>query len=140
MTTPVVILRRRQYAKALLTVTVAGTSVSLSGIQLDPYNRLVVTQGYPWLMYGFGVVDVRYEAAYTDTCPGDLREAASQAARFRLLQTDGASGIPNRATSMTNEFGNVQLSTAGKDRPTGIPDVDAVINSYAQQARIPGLA
>lgn len=137
---PSLVLRGAAYAQALLSISINGTAVSLTGLTVDPFNRIVLTTGFPWVTYGFGVVDVRYEAAWSDTCPADLHDVALQAARWRLISTDGVSGIPSRATSLTNEFGNVQLSTAGNRRPTGIPDVDAVIMSYADQIRIPGMA
>ena len=133
---------RQQYAKAILSVSVAGvalTAPQLAAVTVDPANRIVRTDGGPW-SYGYGVVDVRYEVAVFDVCPADLRDVALQAARWRLIQTDGQSGIPSRATSITNDFGNVQLSTPGARKPTGIPDVDVVIMSYADQFRVPSLA
>lgn len=133
---------REQYAKAILSLSVAGvalTAPQLAAITVDPVNRIVRLDGGPW-SYGYGVVDVRYEAAFTDTCPSDLHDVSLQAARWHLISTDGASGIPNRATSITNDLGNIQLSTAGNRRPTGIPDVDAVIMAYADQVRVPALA
>jgi hypothetical protein len=135
-------LRNAAYAQKLLSVSVAGAQQSLSNLTLDHNNTIVLTaQGTPWVLYGLGIVDVRYEAAWSDNCPGDLRSVALQAARWRLISTDGQSGIPNRATSITNEFGNVQLATAKVgDRPTGIPDVDAVILSYRDQVLVPGFA
>ncbi len=42
------------------------------------------------------------------------------------------SRVPDRATSITTDMGVVQLSQpdSAKGRPTGIPDFDAVLNSY----------
>lgn len=134
---------RTPYAASLLSLTVGGTAYTapqLAALSIDPANKIVRSpDGGPWT-FGYGTIDVRYEAGLTTTCPADLHDAALQAARWRLISTDGASGIPNRATSLTNQFGNVQLSTAGNRRPTGIPDVDAVIMSYADNFRTPGIA
>lgn len=141
-TSTTVVLRDRPFIQTLLSISIGGvalTAPQLALVTVDEGNRLVTTDGLAW-PGGFGLVDVRYEAGFTDTCPSDLHDVALQAARWRLMSTDGASGIPSRATSLTNEFGNVQLSTAGNRRPTGIPDVDAVIMSYADQVKVPGIA
>ena len=128
--------------RRIISATVNGTALTspqLAGLTIDPVNRIVMSDGSTW-PYGYRVVDIRYEAGLTDTCPGDLHDVALQAARWRLISTDGESGIPSRATSLTNQFGNVQLSTAGNRRPTGIPDVDAVIMSYADQYKVGAIA
>ena len=138
--TPNLVLRQ-PYGRALLSMSVNGTAVSggdLAALTIDSSGR-IVTAATGVQSYRTGLVDIRYEAAVMDSCPADLREVALQAARWHLIATDGQSGIPSRATSITNEFGNVNLTTASKDRPTGIPDVDAVILNYAKQYRIPGI-
>lgn len=135
------VLRDSAWPRRLLSVTVAGTAQDVSTLAVTPYGEVTYSTGLPWLVYGWQAVDVRYEAAYVDVCPPDLHDAALQAARWRLISTDGQSGIPSRATSLTNEFGNVQLATARTgDRPTGIPDVDAVIVDWARRTKVPGLA
>lgn len=135
------ILRDAAWPRRLLSVSLGGTTQDVSGLAVTPYGELTYASGLPWLVYGWQTVDVRYEAAYLDVCPPDLHDVALQAARWRLISTDGQSGIPSRATSLTNEFGNVQLATArAGDRPTGIPDVDAVIVDWSRRTKVPGLA
>lgn len=77
---------------------------------------------------------VTYNAGYTSTPPGDIKDAALQAARYRVLRTATKAGISDRAIAVTNELTTVQLSTAGAtDRPTGLPEVDSVIVRYRRQ-------
>lgn len=76
---------------------------------------------------GVGNVTVTYTAGYSTTPPADIKEAALRAARFRLLTSHEAASVTDRALSISNEFGNVQLSYAGLNNPFGLPDVDAVI-------------
>lgn len=122
---------------------------SLSGRRPFPLRRVLaatidgaVATVTNWDVYPGGVVDTQ-DAASTftlgrrniildveygyDRPPRDLRVAALTAIRSRLL-TDEAGLVADRATSITNEFGNVLLSQPGTARPTGIPDVDAVLN------------
>ncbi len=77
---------------------------------------------------GVGNIKITYQAGYSVTPPGDIKEAALQATRWRLLTTNSNSDLNARQTSITNEMGGtVNLSVAGPGRPTGYPDVDAVI-------------
>ena len=80
-----------------------------------------------WLA-GCGNVTVTYEAGYSSTPPGDIKEAALAATRWHLLEGRANNVHSPRQTSITNEMGGtVNFATAGADRPTGYPDVDAVI-------------
>ena len=66
-----------------------------------------------------------------------MKDAALQATRYRLLSTRARSGVSDRAMSITNEMGNIRLSTAGKDGAFGIPEADEVVARYARQLRSP---
>lgn len=90
---------------------------------------------------GSGNVRVTYEAGYAATPPADIKEAALQATRWRLLATNSNSDLNARQTSITNELGGtVNFATAGPDRPTGYPDVDAVILGWRDQLDVFGFA
>jgi hypothetical protein len=108
----------------------AGQLAELSVRAGRAYRRTAGTySGFiPWDAGTRNIV-VTYDAGYVDAPPFDVKEAALQGARYRVLSVDGKSGISDRATSITNEFGNVQLSTPNteRNRPTGLPEVDAVI-------------
>lgn len=76
---------------------------------------------------------VNYDAGYSATPPADIKGAALQATRARLLATSDYSVINDRQTSLTTELGTIGFVVAGEDRPTGYPEVDAVINRWAKK-------
>ena len=45
------------------------------------------------------------------------------------------SAIDDRRTSLSTEQGTVSYVIAGEDRPTGYPDVDAVIMRWARKLK-----
>jgi hypothetical protein len=117
------------------------TAVTSNGVEFDAgqlaevkvtgrriYRRTVDTYSGS-IAWDTGVqnIVVTYNSGYSTTPPGDIKDAALQAARYRVLRTAAKAGISDRATALTNELGNVQLSTAAPDRPTGLPDVDVVL-------------
>jgi hypothetical protein len=134
-----------------------GTVCFLPIVGAHPYIRTVreivvgVAQStVGWLTDGAGriwhpdgtthtgrTVTVAYEHGWTSP-PADLVRAAVQASAYRLL--GDASGISARATGVSNEFGNIAYSTATADRPTGLPEVDAVLNGYRDLYFTPGIA
>lgn len=71
---------------------------------------------------GTGNVKAHVEHGYDDV-PDPVHRAAMIYARSLLV----ASPIPDRATSETTDVGTVRFSIAGRDGPTGIPEVDAVL-------------
>lgn len=130
------------YVRTVTAVTVDGTSYTQ-----DQIDALLVEDGFlyaadftTWPATSRGNVLVSYTAGYSTTPPADLKEAAMRGARNWLLTSDAWSGVDARATSLTNDFGNVQISTPGEGRPTGIPDVDATIMAWARRVRVPGVA
>lgn len=92
----------------------------------------------PWLA-GFDNVAITYQAGYSATVPADIKDAALQATRYRLLTRASTASMNDRATSITNEFGNVNLSVATNDTPFGLPEVDSVVTSWRDYLS-PGLA
>jgi hypothetical protein len=67
--------------------------------------------------------------------PGDLRWAAARFASYIAKRTSqlGASGslLPERAASVSTEGGLIVFAVPTQDRPTGLPEVDAVLFRYA---------
>lgn len=82
---------------------------------------------------------ITYNAGYSATPPFDIKDAALQGTRYRALRTIGA-GVSDRATAITNELTTTQLSTAGTDRPTGLPEVDVVIVGWRNKLNLFGFA
>lgn len=136
----------RPYVLAVTAVTANGvalTSGELADLVVDGggllWRRSGWTGNVAWPA-GRANISVTYSAGYTDVCPASLRLQAVRAARWWLLETYGKSGTPDRATSITNEFGNVQLSTPGPDRPVGLPGFDAELAGWVRRTALFGFA
>ena len=102
------------------------TSFSAAQIAAIPQNTIGMaerTDGSIWTC-GKQNLLVEYEHGY-DNPPDDLKQAALDAAQYFIFG-DTATMSP-RALDVVGEWGTVRYSTPGADRPTGIPDVDAVI-------------
>lgn len=77
-----------------------------------------------------GLNNVRIEYLHgEDYMPADLRRAFLVYVRYLVLYAN--SRIPDRATSMQTDFGMFQIGQAdGFNKPTGLPEVDAVLRRY----------
>ena len=80
-------------------------------------------------------IAVTYTAGFS-AVPADVKEAIMQATRARLLATASNSAVDDRRTSMNTELGTINFVIAGKERPTGYPEVDEVLLRY-RRARAP---
>ena len=84
---------------------------------------------------------VTYQAGYSTTPPADIKYAALRATRWLLLEGKASNAVSPRQTSITSEMGGtVNFATAGVDRPTGYPDVDAVIVGWRNKINVFGFA
>ena len=91
--------------------------------------------------YGCGNVSVTYQAGYSATVPPDVKEATLAATRWHLLEGKANNVTSPRQTSITNDMGGtVNFATAGVDRPTGYPEVDAVIIGWRNELDVFGFA
>lgn len=131
------------YVRAINSVTLNGTA--LTGYTYS-YTFGVLQRcatgsftPVPWDC-GVGNVVVNYDSGYSDECPTDLKYAAMQAARDRVLQWSGRVDGPSaRATAATNEYGTISYTVASADAPTGLPEVDATIQRYVRRVNGPGV-
>lgn len=64
-----------------------------------------------------------------DAPPEPVRRAALVLARAVLVR----SAVPDRATSESTDTGTIRYSIAGRDGPTGFPEVDAVIEQFGRR-------
>lgn len=137
------ILLSRPYVLSVTAVTsngVAFTAGQLAEIVINPAGVLIrravgsYGSGDAWDA-GVENIIVTYTAGYSSTPPADIKEAAMDAARDWLLRRYGSQGVSDRAISLQTEMGNTVYATASDkhDRPTGIPDVDAVIMGWANR-------
>lgn len=116
----------------LVAVTVDGVAETTTGWRLYDDGTVVRRSGTFPLPSGDyaagGNVEVTYEAGWPEV-PNEIRWAARTLARYYALEM--VSRIPDRALSVTNEFGNIALAQAGgMGRPTALPDVNAVLNRW----------
>lgn len=130
---------------------ISVTSATESGVAVTDTLSVIggVLQRYatgstipaPWAS-GCRNIKVTYQAGYSAAPPADLKEAALSAARDWLLRRYGQQGVSDRALSLQTEMGNTVFATASEKngRPTGIPDVDAVIMGYANELDVFGFA
>jgi hypothetical protein len=109
--------------RTLLYCKVDGTAQSgLETWDLYRSGKVVRDTG----IFGAGKLNVEVGFEYgLDEPDADLRGAALTAIKAKLL--GDRSGIPERAVTMTTDVGGFTLALAGRDRPTGIPEVDAVL-------------
>jgi hypothetical protein len=117
-------LRRVLWAR-----TDGGPLEDLSGWRTTDYGAILRIDGW-W----HGRVELGVEHGQ-DAPPADLFEVAVDAIRLRVLED--RSGQSPRVTSITNEFqGTTRFAVADEDNPTGIPHVDAVLNSLREHVAV----
>lgn len=130
---------RWQRPRSVIATTIDGTVISdLSTLRLYNWGVIERTAGLTFPVEasgGGGNVIVEYTHGY-DTPPADLKQAFLTYVRYLVLES--TSRIPDRASTLSTDFGTMQLVTAGFQRPTGLPEVDAVLNDRSH--RIPGIA
>lgn len=116
-------------------VAVTDTLMVRNGILLR------LSGGYPayWRL-GYNNVLVTYSSGYTAVPPADVKEMALKGTRAHLLATAADVGINDRRTSMSTDMGVIQFTTAGENRPTGYPEVDAMIMGWKAQVDFLGFA
>jgi hypothetical protein len=109
---------------AVKSLTIGGSSVTIdSDVKVYDYGMLYSAGGFTADRQN---VVVGYEHGYT-RIPGVIRRAAMTMLKDSLLP----SNIASRAHLITDETGTYRLSIPGlPDRPTGIPEVDFVLNDY----------
>ena len=96
--------------------------------------------GTTWAV-GVANIVITYEAGEYDTCPADVKDAVMWATRDRLITQASQNGVDVRKTSMTNDLGGtINYVLPGEKRPTGYPDLDAVIASYVRNTPSLGFA
>lgn len=127
------VLLRWPRPRSLIAVTVNGTTASdLTLFSLYDTGIVERTSGAIWPrgVTSTGNVTVEYTHGY-DRPPEDLRQAFMTYVRYLVLDT--TSRIPDRASSYSTEFGTFQLVTAGFLRPTGLPEIDVVLNEHSHR-------
>lgn len=89
---------------------------------------------------GIRNVSVTYKHGYSAVAPDDIKEQAMKATRMHLMATSATNWQADRQTSLSTDMGVVGYVVAGPDRPTGYPELDAVINGYKRKLDVLGFA
>lgn len=85
-------------------------------------------------------VSITYASGYSATPPADIKEAALQGTRSYMLEHSSDSSVMDRRSTVTSDQGTTSFVLAGPDRPTGYPEVDAVILGWQRRLDVFGFA
>lgn len=108
------------------TTYTAFTAGELADVHVDSWSLYRRTLGY----WNYGTRNLLLEVEYGyDRPSGDIREAALVAIRSHLLNDQA--GRPMLSVA-DGAGGTTRFAIAANDRPTGIPEVDSVLNRYRQ--------
>lgn len=121
-------------ATSLTSVTVDGTAVSTSLLTCTSGVVRYKSPGQTFSGAANGNVVVVYVAGEA-AVPDDIKDAVMWATRDRLLAQSDQSGIDVRKTSVNTDFGTTNYILAGERRPTGYPELDAIL---LRRSRGPG--
>lgn len=131
---------RQPFARTLTTVTVDGVSVTVGDLSL----RSGVVRYEGGGTFATSLLDgvaVTYAYGYSTTPPADIKEAALAWTRYRLLATNSNVEHDARRTQVTNDMGGTTTyAIASKDRPSGYPEVDAVLVDWRDRLNVFGFA
>jgi hypothetical protein len=111
---------RRRAIRSVRFLTVNGATVSPANLEFETEG--IIRNGYP------GRVVIGFEHGH-DTPTDLLEDAAVRATKHRLLA--GRSALGDRVRSISDEQGTRTFGFAGRNHPTGIDDIDAVIIAHA---------
>lgn len=120
--------RRVLFPRSITAVTVDGTSqlAASSSWALFPEGFVLKDSGiFEYTAPGMNVV-IAGTAGASTAAPVDIQLVARTLARQYALDT--VSRVDDRAVMMTTEVGTIRLSQPGKRWPTGMPQLDAILN------------
>jgi hypothetical protein len=120
--------RRILFPRSITSVTVDGVSEIAESASwgLFPEGFIIRDSGtFTYTKPGRNIV-IAGTAAVTLTVPVDIALVARTLARQYTLDT--VSRVDDRAVMMTTEVGTIRLSQPGKRWPTGMPQLDAILN------------
>ncbi len=124
------VLLDRDNVVSLTSVTVDGATVNTALLTVNQSGQVRYLDGCTRFS-GARVANVvvTYTAGLYATCPDDVKDAVMWATRDRLLAQNDQNDSDPRRTSVTTEMGTVSYLLPGEKRPTGFPELDAVIAS-----------
>lgn len=124
------------FPRTLTSVTVDGDAQTVTGWALYPEGIIKRGEGsFTYTKPGRNVV-IEGTAGVTSAPPSGIAWACRTLARYYALNLHNR--VPDRALQVQNDFGTVTLAQAGgqPDRPTALPEVNAVLNRYRHRAPV----
>lgn len=112
------------YVTSVTAVAFDGVAQTVGDFSVEPGGLLCSTGTFP---SGSRNVSVTYGAGYSTAPPADIKEAALQATRARLMETDSNAVMHDRRSSTSSDGSTTTFVLPGSDRPFGYPSVDAVV-------------
>lgn len=125
------------YVLSIEQVLAAGVDVTDQAVLRGSYAAR--RDASPWAP-GVQTLTVKYKGGYSATPPPDVKEQALNGTRSHLLATADGSALNQRRTSLTTDQGVVAFVVAGENRPTGYPEVDAMILGWKRRIDAGGFA
>lgn len=127
--------------RSITSVTADGVAVTVGLLTANHGILRYLDRGTVWPTTAEANVVVVYSAGEFATCPADIKDAVMWATRDRLISQNGENVVDPRQQSMTNDLGGSTVFVLpGEKRPTGYPDLDAVIASYVRHTPTLGFA
>lgn len=123
-TLPTLLLPHPQ-VQTVHSITVNDTTLDVSQVTIHDTGAL----DYPFPTGA--VVTVDYTHGHP-TCPSDVAGAIRDLAVFTAASWGAR--MPDRATTISTDVGTFRLSMPGRDGPTGLPEVDAILAPYRRPA------
>jgi hypothetical protein len=121
----------KMFPRKILSASIDGTALTSAEInKIALYESGIIAREdsvWNYTVPGKKVI-IEYEYGETKQPPQDIVWVIKTLTRFHLLEA--YSRIPERATSIQNEFGTVILSQPSMGRPTPLPELNVVINRH----------
>ena len=127
----------RMFPRKIIAASIDGVALTadeISRIALHD-SGVIVREDDIWEFTSPGKkVIIEYEAGVDKTPPPDIAWATRTLARYHLIEQ--VSRIPERALSISSEFGNIALSQPSMSKPTPLPDVNVILNRHRHRAPV----
>jgi hypothetical protein len=121
------ILSRHHELRSLVAAKIDGTAITAADVEVYPHGLLYRAAGWT---AGRRNVELLVEHGY-ETVPEPVRRVGLLYARSVLLRS--ALEQSDRATAVFTDIGGYRLTLAGRDGPTGLPEVDAVLAQFGRR-------
>ena len=126
----VTLLSRYEELQRLVSCTIGGSAITVSDVSVYPDGRLVYPAGWGLFNGTPRTIMTLVEHGYAAT-PEPVKRAGLLYARTVLLRS--ALEQSDRATAVFTDLGGYRITLAGRDGPTGIPEVDAVLAQFGRR-------